>query len=101
MTLASFIPFPGGYLVSLAIWWFAARLRLGLPWLRAAALFGILAALSFLSRLAILGALEILLTHGPSAGASAGAALGAPPRHPFNPSADIVSGLCQGCLAQT
>lgn len=97
MTLASFIPFPGGYLVSLAIWWFAARLRLGLPWLRAAALFGILAALSFLSRLAILGALEILLTHGPSAGA----ALGAPPRHPFNPSADIVSGLCQGCLAQT
>jgi hypothetical protein len=59
VTLASFLPLPGGYLVSLAIWWFAARRLLELPWLRAIALFAILAALSFLSRLAILGALEI------------------------------------------
>src|SRR5438132_8436819 len=59
VTLASFIPFPGGYLVSLALWWFATKLLLELPGLRSIALFGILAALSFLSRLAILGALEV------------------------------------------
>jgi hypothetical protein len=59
VALASFIPYLGGYLVCLAIWWFAAKLLLELPWLRAASLFGILAALSFLSRLAILGALEV------------------------------------------
>ncbi len=57
VTLASFIPFPGGYLASLVIWWVTAKLLLGLPWPRAVTLFLILAALSFVSRLAILGAL--------------------------------------------
>ena len=45
--------------MSLGVWWLAAKLLLELPWVRPAALFGILAALSFLSRLAIRGALEV------------------------------------------
>ncbi|HYT88948.1 MAG TPA: hypothetical protein VEL76_09585 [Gemmataceae bacterium] len=57
VTLASTIPFPGGYLVSLGIWWLAAKSFLQLPTPRAVALFLVLAALSFLSRLAVLGAL--------------------------------------------
>lgn len=58
VTLLSFIPFPWGYFLSLAVWWFMAKGILGLPWGRATALFVILAALSFLSRLAVLGVLS-------------------------------------------
>jgi hypothetical protein len=43
--------------VSLAVWWFAAQLLLELPLPRPVALLVILAALSFVSRLAIRGAL--------------------------------------------
>jgi hypothetical protein len=59
VALASFIPFLRGYVVSLAIWWCAVKLLLELPWFRALALFGILASLSFVARLALLGALEV------------------------------------------
>ena len=55
VTLISFAPFPWGYYFSLAVWALAARGMLELPWHRAGSLFVILAALSFLSRLAILG----------------------------------------------
>ena len=58
VTLIFFAPFPWGYYFSLAVWALAARGMLELPWLRAIALFVILAALSFLSRLAILGVLS-------------------------------------------
>jgi hypothetical protein len=58
VTLISFVPFPWGYYLSLAVWALAARAVLELPWLRAASLFLILAALSVLSRLAILGVLN-------------------------------------------
>ena len=54
-TLISFAPFPWGYYFSLAAWALAARGMLELPRHRAVSLFVILAALSFLSRLAILG----------------------------------------------
>ena len=59
VALASLLPFPAGYLASLAFWWVAARSFLRLSWPRAVALFAILAALSYLSRLATLGALEV------------------------------------------
>jgi hypothetical protein len=58
VTLISFAPFPWGYYFSLGAWALAARGMLELPWLRAIPLFLILAALSFLSRLAILGVLS-------------------------------------------
>jgi hypothetical protein len=57
VAVTSLIPFPGGYVASLAVWGITAKLLLELPTPRAVALFAILAALSFLSRLAILGAL--------------------------------------------
>ena len=57
VALTSPVPFPWGYLLSLVIWGLAAG-HLPLPWPRAVALFLILAALSFLSRLVILGTLE-------------------------------------------
>ena len=60
VALASFIPYQAGYLVCLALWWFAAKGLLELPWPRAVALFLILTALSFVSRLAVLGALGVL-----------------------------------------
>jgi len=59
VTLISFIPFPAGYLLSLAIWWLAAKNFLELPLGRAVLLFLILAALSIVSRLANLGVLSI------------------------------------------
>jgi hypothetical protein len=59
VALASFLPYLAGYLVCLAIWLYAARLLLELPGPRAVALFLILAAVSFVSRLAVLGALEV------------------------------------------
>ncbi len=55
----SFAPFPYGYLLSLAFWWFMARWLFELPWPRAVVLFLILAVLSIVSRLIILGVLEI------------------------------------------
>ena len=57
VALTSLAPFPWGYLLSLVIWGLVAG-HLNLPWPRAVALFLILAALSFLSRLVILGTLE-------------------------------------------
>ena len=57
VALTSPVPFPGGYVLALIIWGLAAG-HLNLPWPRAVALFLILAALSFLSRLVILGTLE-------------------------------------------
>jgi hypothetical protein len=68
--LASFIPHLGGYLVSLAIWWVAAKVLLELPWPRAIALFLILAALSLVSRLAVLGALEVFWPTPPARAAA-------------------------------
>jgi hypothetical protein len=58
VTLSSFMPFPAGYLVSLVLWWLAANNILELPRLRALLLFVILAALSIVSRLAMLGVLN-------------------------------------------
>ena len=58
MTLPSPIPFPAGFLLSLVVWWLAAKNFLALTLPRAVALFLVLAALSFLSRLAILGVLN-------------------------------------------
>lgn len=59
VTLLSLVPFPAGYLLSLGVWWLASKNLLELPLSRAAILFLVLAALSFLSRLAILGALSL------------------------------------------
>jgi hypothetical protein len=57
VALTSLVPFPCGYVLSLVLWGLAAG-HLQLPWPRAVALFLILAALSFLSRLVLLGVLE-------------------------------------------
>ena len=51
--------FPWGYVASLGLWWLAARNVLELPLPRAAVLFLILAALSFVSWLVVLGALAL------------------------------------------
>jgi hypothetical protein len=59
VTLAFPIPFPGGYLVSLGLWWITAKCLLELPLPRAVALFLILASLAFVSHLAIRGALAL------------------------------------------
>lgn len=59
VTLASLVPFPIGYFLSLGVWAFAAWGILGLPSTRGGVLFASLAVLSFLSRLAILGALNL------------------------------------------
>ncbi len=59
VALASFIPYPGGYVASLAVWWVAAKPLLGLPTPRAVTLFGLLAGLSFVTRLAVRGALAL------------------------------------------
>jgi hypothetical protein len=70
VALASFIPYLAGYLVCLVIWWFAAKGLLELPWPRAVALFLILAALSLVSRLAVLGALEVFWPAPPARAAA-------------------------------
>jgi hypothetical protein len=70
VALASFIPHLAGYFVCLAIWWVAAKVLLELPWPRAVALFLILAALSVVSRLAVLGALEAFWPAPPAHGAT-------------------------------
>jgi hypothetical protein len=57
-TLLCFVPFPWGYFLTLGVWWLAARHILNLPLPRSLVLFLVLAALSFVSRLAILGALN-------------------------------------------
>jgi hypothetical protein len=58
VTLFSFVPFPAGYLLALVVWWLAARNFLQLPLARALILFLLLAALSFVGRLAVLGVLN-------------------------------------------
>ena len=58
VTLATPVPFPAGYLLSLVVWWLAAKNFLALTLSRAVALFLVLAAPSFLSRLGILGVLD-------------------------------------------
>ena len=58
VALISLVPFPAGYLLSLVVWGLAAWGMLDLPRLRGGVLFCLLAALSFLSRLAILGVLS-------------------------------------------
>ncbi len=55
----SFAPFPYGYFLSLVLWWVMVKLIFELPWPRAVVLFLILAVLSIVSRLIILGVLEI------------------------------------------
>ena len=59
VTVLGFVPFPWGYLLSLAIRWRTARSFAGLSAPRGVALFLILGALSFVSRLAVLGAREL------------------------------------------
>lgn len=59
VTLLSPVPFPAGYLLSLGIWALAAWGVFGLSWGRGGVLFGTLAVLSFISRLAVLGALSL------------------------------------------
>ena len=76
VALTSLVPFPWGYLLGLVIWGLAAG-HLNLPGPCALALFLILAALSFLSRLALLGALEVFWPVPPPP-ARAAAALPAP-----------------------
>jgi hypothetical protein len=58
VTLISFIPFPAGYVLSLVVWWLTAKQNLELPSGRAMVLFLLLAALSIVSRLVILGVLS-------------------------------------------
>ena len=58
VTLIFFTPFWVSYPLSLAVWWVAAKYLFELPLPRAVALFLLLAALSFVSRLVLLGALE-------------------------------------------
>ena len=57
-TSVSLIPYPTGLLLSLGVWGLAAMYFLNLSLLRGALLFVILAALSFISRLAILGVMS-------------------------------------------
>jgi len=57
--LTSFIPFPGGYLAGLVVWAVAAFGGLGLSAGRAAALFAYLAVGSFVTRLLVLGFMEM------------------------------------------
>jgi hypothetical protein len=59
VTFLCFVTFPWGYLLTLGAWWLAAQAFFQLPFFRAAAFILILAALSFLERLAILGALNM------------------------------------------
>ncbi|WP_157369251.1 hypothetical protein [Zavarzinella formosa] len=56
--LASFIPFPAGYVLGLAVWAWAVFGRLGLKTGKAVVLFGCLAAASFVSRLVVLGVMD-------------------------------------------
>jgi hypothetical protein len=58
VTLLSFVPFPWGYLLSLVVWGLAAKAGLELPPGRALLLFLLLAALSMVSRMVILGVLS-------------------------------------------
>jgi hypothetical protein len=59
VTLTSFAPFPWGYLFALGVWALAVWGILELPRLGGSVLFAVLAALSYLSRLAILGVLSL------------------------------------------
>ena len=57
VALTSFVPFPLGYLLGLIVWWWAAKSFFELRFALAVPLFLILAGLSFVSRLVVLGAL--------------------------------------------
>ena len=57
-TLWLLAPFPWNFWTLLPIWWIAVRYYFEMPWLKALVLFLILTALTFLSRLAIAGALD-------------------------------------------
>ena len=59
VTLTGFRPFPVGYVLGVLVWAAAVFAYLGLPWRRAAALTALLAAGSFLTRLIVLGVLEL------------------------------------------
>ena len=59
-TLTCFLPFPFGYTAGLVAWGVAAFCGFGLSAGRAAVLFGYLAASSFVSRLAVLGVMEMI-----------------------------------------
>jgi len=58
-TLVSMFPFPFGYLAALLVWWLAARNFFEMPTGRAVVLFLLLAALTVLTRLAVLGAVTL------------------------------------------
>jgi hypothetical protein len=70
-TLFSFVQYPWGYLLTVGVWWFAARHLFELPTGRAVTLFLILSALSFVGRLAVLGWLDLFVAAPPPAPASA------------------------------
>lgn len=59
VALSGFIPFPWGYFFAVGVWVVAVVGFLDLPPGRSAALVGYLAAGSFLTRLLILGAMEL------------------------------------------
>jgi hypothetical protein len=59
VTLLCFVPNPWGFALSVGVWWLAAKQFLELPTPKAVALFLILGALSVVSRLAVLGAMEM------------------------------------------
>ena len=58
VAVLSTIPYPTGAALALLCWAWAAWGLLGLPWHRGGVLFFLLAALSYLSRLALLGVLS-------------------------------------------
>jgi hypothetical protein len=58
-SMTSFIPFPNGYLAGLVVWAVAAFGGLGLGAGRAAALFAYLAVGSFVTRLLVLGVMDM------------------------------------------
>ena len=59
VTLTSFIQFPGGYFAGVAVWAVATFAGLGLSTARAAILFAYLAVSSLVSRLVVLGIMDM------------------------------------------
>ncbi|WP_157369871.1 hypothetical protein [Zavarzinella formosa] len=59
VALTSFVPFPAGYVLNLLAWAAAAFAGLGLKTGRAAVLFGFLAAGSMVTRMVILGFMDL------------------------------------------
>jgi hypothetical protein len=58
--LTAFVPFPAGYVLGLTVWGLAAFAGLGLGAGRAAVLFLYLAAGSYVTRLVVLGVMELM-----------------------------------------